>query len=55
MDVSSTPLHCPYGTIGHIKDFGVIPAGSDTMDYCLNNKLTQSCQQHLPAETRTYI
>lgn len=26
MDVSSTPLHCPYGTIGHIKDFGVTPA-----------------------------
>jgi hypothetical protein len=52
MDVEATPLHCPYGYIGHIKDFGITPEKSYVMDNCLNNNYTESCHKHIPKETR---
>jgi hypothetical protein len=47
LNVDSTPMHCPFGHIGHIKDFGVTPSGADQMDNCLNNNYTATCHKNL--------
>ena len=52
MDVESTPLHCPYGKIGHIKDFGITPEKSKVMDNCIRGPATKPCHEHIPAESR---
>lgn len=55
MDVSSTPLHCPYGTIGHIKDFGITPQGADISDNCVNNNNTIACSPFLNKQSLAAI
>jgi len=43
LEVALFPMSCPYGTIGHIKDFGVSPENSEKMTSCLNNEYTKVC------------
>jgi hypothetical protein len=40
-------IRCPYGTVGHIKDFGISPEDAKVTDSCLNNNYTQACSAHL--------
>lgn len=47
MDVVTTPLRCPFGEIGHIKDFGITPSDAKKSDNCLNNIHTEECHKHI--------